>query len=191
MTEINTDDFLGMIEHAPDSNNETEKATCEAIEIDGTRGLACYLGFQDGEISKVDYCDIKDHNVQFIELSDLRNTIHGLSMDIDREILKAKQEKTLTEDLGKRIKRARWKPIRMEFQLKFQGSISVIERLYKRNTIKDDPTYQLLIVCTNKTDIIILDMLAKELKTRLEGMIRKGVDICTTNKVCQKLISIA
>ncbi|KAF3977086.1 MAG: hypothetical protein HFP77_08760 [Methylococcales symbiont of Iophon sp. n. MRB-2018] len=189
MTEINTDDFLKTIQHAKDSNNQIEKATCQAIAIDGINGLACFLGFQDGEISKVDYCDIKNHKIQFIEASDLGKTIGDLLSDISREIVKAKQQENPTKDLEKRIRKARWKPIKMEFQLKFQGSINVIERLYRKNRINKDPTYQLLIVCTNNTDIRILDILRNDLKIFLEGMIRKGVGVCTTRTVCQELIS--
>lgn len=190
MVKINTDDFLETIQHAEDRNNEVEKAACQAIAVDGVNGLACSLGFQDGQISKVDYCDIKDHKIQFIELSDLRKTIHDLSRDINREILKTKQEKNVTEDFEKRINKASWKPIKMEFQLKFQGSINVIERLYRKNRINSDPTYQLLIVCTNKTDTLILDLLKNKLRVFLEGMIREGVGVCTTRTVCQELISV-
>lgn len=71
--------------------------------------------------------------------------------------------------------------------LLWMGSIAVIERLYRKNNLAGDPVYKILIVCKNKTDIRMLDLL----KTSLSGMIqgRDTVEVCKTENVCQKLVS--
>ena len=190
MTEINTDDFLETIRHAEDRNHEIEEATCKAIAIDGANGLACFLEYRDGEISKVDYCDIKNDKVQLIELSDLSDTIGNLKLDIAREISESKQEEGFKKKNEKEIIDIYWTPIVMEFQLKVQGSMCVIERLYRTNAINNNPIFQLLIVCKNNTDILILDLLRNQLRTRLRGMVGRGIiNICITRRICQELIS--
>lgn len=167
---INLDDFKKIIEHAPDRNNQIEKANCEAIQIDSDDGLACFLGFLSGTLSKVDYCDIKNPKVRFIELSDLRQKI--------------REAQSVVIPDNRQSRRTAWAPLVDEFKLKYQGTVAIYERLRQQNNILDDPEYQLFIVCKNGSDIQILDIL----KTRLEGMIQGGVRICRTENICNMLV---
>ena len=85
----------------------------------------------------------------------------------------------------KEIKNRAWKDTKNEFHKKWSGSIAVIERLYRKTgELGDaDPSYKLLIVCKDHTDVRMLDAL----KTQLLGMM-SSVVICTTKTLSEALI---
>jgi uncharacterized protein YktA (UPF0223 family) len=179
--------YLKVIEHA----KGTEKSSnVMAFKIDDEDGIAEHIGFKGNMISKVDYFLEYDSTIVLIELSDLRqelitygNTISGAFEKIAQEDIKPKykREKQIV------AKKQAWKGLRDEFSKKWNGSIAVIERLYRKtNKPADvDPKYNLLIVCKNETDIEILDGLVNQ----LNGMMgeNKSVQICKTETLNQIL----
>jgi hypothetical protein len=186
---INTQDFTCQLEHAMGQDKLVEYADSTAIKIDDADGLAASLGFGESMLSKVDYCAWADNKVQLIELTDLEESIKSCR-DVRNELMaqaekQAKETKRkLTAKERKDIRKQAWHVVTDEFKCKWNGSIAVVERLYRRNEIANDPNYQLLIVCKNKTDSIMID----ELTTQLAGMMGK-VRVCNTNKVSDFLIS--
>lgn len=182
---IDTAEFNCQLSHAIDKEDMVESADAHAIKIDDADGLAVSLGFGESMLSKVDYYACADKNVQLIELTDLEQSIKSCR-DVRNELTaqaKAQKNKLTAKD-HKRIRKQAWHVVTDEFKCKWNGSIAVVERLYRRNEIADDPIYQLLIVCKNKTDSIMLD----ELTTQLSGMMGK-VRVCNTSSVSQFLIS--
>jgi hypothetical protein len=182
---IKTAEFTCQLSHAIDKEDNVESADAQAIKVDDADGLAASLGFGESMLSKVDYCACADNKVQLIELTDLEESIKSCR-DVRIELTaqaKAQKNKLTAKD-HKRIRKQAWHVVTDEFKSKWNGSIAVVERLYRRNEIANDPNYQLLIVCKNKTDSIMLD----ELTTQLAGMMGK-VRVCNTNRVSDFLIS--
>jgi hypothetical protein len=176
---IDANQFRSTLEHAICEEQFIERSDCEAIKIDDSNGLATHLGFGESMLSKVDYCSFVEHKVQLIELTDLEQSIDSCKKTHKTLTAQAKAEKDkLTSKDHKRIRKQAWHIITDEFKRKWNGSIAVIERLYRKNAIMDDPDYCLLIVCKNKTDIKMLD----ELTTQLMGM-TGSVCVCNTENV--------
>jgi hypothetical protein len=163
--ELNT--FCKIVQHAPDSNGQVEKTKLRAVEVDGTKGLACNIGFNDGTLSKVDYFGVFEDNVQFIELTDLKKTINKCTYLESADLSVAKKIPLLN------LKDDSWNKIVDEFKLKYQGSMAIAERCFSLQTIQ----YTLLIVVKNNTETNQLDVL----KNRLRGMTQSTINICTTN----------
>ena len=181
------DEFIKEIEHSVCIEGEIENSTCCAFKIDDVDGLATHLGFYSNIISKVDYFSKKENEIQLIELTDLKNSIQKCGYNLAEELDKAekKKGKRLTTREERPIRKRVWLSVTGEFKQKWNGSIAIIERLYRKNKIyNDNPKYQLLIVCKNNTDIKMLDIL----KSRLQGMI-KTVNICDTKNISSQLIN--
>jgi hypothetical protein len=186
---IDTAGFTRQLSHAIDKDDNVESADVQAIKIDDANGIAASLGFGESMLSKVDYCACANGKVQLIELTDLEESLKNcrdLRIELTaqaKEQARAQKNKLTAKD-HKRIRKQAWHVVTDEFKCKWNGSIAVVERLYRRNEIANDPNYQLLIVCKNKTDSIMLD----ELTTQLAGMMGK-VRVCNTNRVSDFLIS--
>ena len=179
------DRFFKLIEHSISREKKIEKSECSAFKIDDKDGLAEHLGFS--KLSKVDYFSKNGDKIQLIELSDLENDINKCKCNLAEEISKAEKKKgnKLNTREERPIRKQAWSLITNELQRKWSGSIAIIERLYRKNQIVDnDPDYQLLIVCKNKTDIRMLDIL----KVQLQGMM-KIVNVCNTKNLSVLLIS--
>jgi len=159
------------IAHSTCINGHVERCDCNVFKLDDADGLAEGLGFLNNQLSKVDYFTREGDCIQFIELTDLRETINDCvseRINIEQKQIQAKDKRKLRKKL--------WAPCVCEFKNKWFGSIAVIERLYRKNIrTKEDPSYSLLIVCKDGTDIRMLDAL----KTKLQGMMGE-VTVTTT-----------
>ena len=183
---IDLEPLTQIIEHATCREGLKESSACKAIQVDGNNGLARSLKFRSGMLSEVDYCRFSEHKIQLIELSDLENSIRLCENSLREELSQAEIEKggELSEGEKKQIRKRVWESVTNEFKRKWSGSIAIIERLYRKNKITDtDPEYQLLIVCKNDTDILMLD----ELKHRLKCTMRT-VEVCNTEHLSDVLI---
>ncbi len=177
------DDFMQIIEHAKDRSKHIERSTCYAFKIDDKDGLAQALGFSNTMLSKVDYFVKNDDAIQLIELSDLEDQIQKCRFNEIQQLATENTNK-LTAKEKRFIRKTAWSPMTNEFKRKWGGSIAIIERLYRKNRLcESDPNYQLLIVCKNQTDVIMLDAL----KVQLEGMMRI-VQVCRTKDLSRYLI---
>lgn len=184
---IDTSSFEQDVEHAV-RDGLRESADFSAIKIDNTDGLAKHLGFNSSMLSLVDYYCYSNQIIQFIELTDLEDSISECRSKCDEEIEKAVCDSTirLTQSEIRKIRRKIWKPVLLEFKSKWCGSIAVIERLYRKNNIiEDNPDYELLIICKNSTDILMLDIL----KTQLSGMMG-NVKVCNSATAKQFIVSL-
>lgn len=191
---INTDDFISEIKHAKCQNDQVESSSEVAILLDDEDGLSIALEFSNSMVCKVDYF-LRDsnHNIQLIELTDLEDIINKNKILIDSKIdaLKTKlqkegSKKKITSSERKEIRRNVWAPVVEEFKRKWAGSIAVVERLYrKENIIDENPKYMLLIVCKDKTESRILDVL----KQRLVGMI-SDIKVCNTKDLSEFLVTV-
>jgi hypothetical protein len=184
------DQFLQIIAHASCSEGKFESSILKAFKIDDSDGIAIALGFKANMISKVDYFVSKNNDVQLIELSDLEKRVQSCLIDIDKELGQLKdlndiKGEPVTKREEKDIKNRAWKDTKDEFHKKWSGSIAVIERLYRKTgELGDaDPSYRLLIICKDHTDVRMLDAL----KTQLSGMM-SSVVICTTKTLSAALI---
>lgn len=180
-------DFVKVIEHSRGIEGEVERSECLAYKIDDADGLSKHLGFANSLLSKVDYFCAKENTIQFIELTDLENDICNIKCNIQKKIEFEEQQKgnKLTTKEKGAIRKKAWSLVTNEIKRKWSGSIAIIERLYRKNKIySDDPDYQMLIVCKNKTDIIMLDVLQR----RLQGMMGTIV-FCKTRNISEYLIS--
>jgi len=191
--------YLQTIRHAADEGGEIESSHLKAFKIDDKGGLAQDLGFHAGMLSKVDYFVSSQHIVQLIELSDLEDScrychtlIQKAFNELNAAIAQAAQEQAIPiREISKReenaIVKAAWKEIKDEFFKKWSGSIAVIERLYRKtNELGEaDPTYTLLVVCKNHTDIEMLE----PLKRQLSGMMG-NVKVCDTQTLKDCLIKL-
>ncbi|NQZ06343.1 MAG: hypothetical protein HRT35_04195 [Algicola sp.] len=136
---IDTAEFTFQLSHAKDKEDTVESADVQAIKIDDADGLAASLGFGESMLSKVDYCACVDNKVQLIELTDLEESIKSCR-DVRNELTaQAKAQKIkLTAKDHKRIRKQAWHVITDEFKCKWNGSIAVVERLYRRSEIATD-----------------------------------------------------
>ncbi len=179
--------FVKRIEHSRGRDGEIEQSDCLAYKIDEADGLSQHLGFSSATLSKVDYFCQKENLIQLIELTDLEDDIHKCKCNLKKELEfeEQKKGKKLTAKEIKSIKKKAWSLITNEIKRKWSGSIAIIERLYRKNKLyNNDPSYQILIVCKNKTDIRIIDIL----KTYLQGMMGKVI-FCKTENISDSLIS--
>ncbi len=180
-------EYLQSIVHASCAARIIEPSTSRAFKIDDEDGIAKAIGFHAGMINKVDYFVVENNDVQLIELSDLEECIQNCHVLIEKELQQLREVKG--DDITKRdeskIIKAAWKEIKVEFCKKWSGSIAVIERLFRKtNELGDgDPSYKLLIVCKNHTDIRMLD----GLKAQLSGMMGNVV-VCKTETLNHVLI---
>jgi hypothetical protein len=188
--------YLISIEHA----KGTEKSELIAYKLDDADGIAEQIGFNSNIINKVDYFVEQGLDVQLIELSDLRQQLEACN-------IRVKQAKTTFDEINKNPELSKkekfkkkqaliddvWQSLRDEFQKKWNGSIAVIERLYRKTnqSADNDPKYSLLIVCKNETDARMLDELNTELGERLKGScgIVKKVQFCKTSHLNQYLLN--
>ena len=181
------DQFLQIIAHASCSEGNFESSSLKAFKIDDADGIAIALRFNANIISKVDYFVSKNNDVQLIELSDLEKCVQHCHVYITKELeqLKYLKSEPVTNKEEKEIKNRAWKDTKNEFHKKWSGSIAVIERLYRKTgELGDaDPSYRLLIICKDHTDVRMLDAL----KTQLSGMM-SSVVICTTKTLSAALI---
>lgn len=183
---FNKDNFLQTIAHASSIDEEIENSELKAFKIDDSDGLAVAIGFHAAMICKVDYFAVNNNEIQLIELSDLRESIRNCNANIEREIESLRETQgEVTQYMERKVRKAAWKEIKVEFCKKWSGSIAVIERLYRKtNELGDaDPNYKLLIVCKNHTDIRMLD----GLKGQLSGMMGNVV-VCKTETLNNVLI---
>ena len=183
------DDYLQLIQHAKGEDKENEKPdeSLMAFKLDDSDGIAKAVGFHAAMLSKVDYFLSNNHVIQLIELSDLAADIKQYNDNIEKILnhLKETQKKQIDKSQEKDIVKEAWKDSKTEFMKKWLGSIAVVERLYRKNneSADTDPSYELLIVCKNHTDVKMLD----GLKNQLIGMIAK-VKICDTSTLKSHLI---
>jgi hypothetical protein len=184
---VNLDNFIEVMSHAISEDGSVERACYKAIKIDDGDGLGCFIGFSSSIICKVDFYLMHDENIQFIELTDLEYSIQACLLSQSTEYSKKELElgRELTSREKKAIRKLVWEPITSEFKRKWCGSIAVIERLFRKNSLQFDPTYKLLIVCNNGNDIRLLD----ELSNKLNGMMGNVV-ISNTSNIENKLIDI-
>jgi len=184
---VNTEDFIDVMAHATSENGSIERACCQAVKIDDSDGLGCFIGFSASVICKVDFYLKHEENIQFIELTDLEYTIRECLVSQTNEYDKKELElgRLLTSREKKAIRKVIWEPITSEFKRKWCGSIAVIERLLRKNEMTFDPKYRLLIVCNNNNDIRLLD----ELSNKLKGMMGNVV-ISNTSNIRSSLINI-
>jgi len=179
--------FSKRIEHSICSAGIVESSSSSAYKIDDDDGLANHLGFTNCMLSKVDYFDNDEDDIQLIELSDLEECILSCSFNYQKSLTAEETRKgeRLTTKEMRPIRKEAWAPIVNEFKRKWFGSIAVIERLYRKNKVlEEDPNYGLLIVCKNQTDVRMLDTL----QVQLQGMMGK-VEVCNTEHISQYLIS--
>ena len=185
-------EYFQTIEHA----KRSEQSDIKAFKIDDTDGIAESLGFNGNMISKVDYFLEKECHIQLIELSDLQENFKVCVSNISEAIEKIEQDKTIKpkqkREQTKAVKKNVWLKLRDEFFKKWNGSIAVIERLYRKTNqpIDNDPQYSLLIVCKNSTDTKILEALNLELCSQLNGQcgMVKSVQVCRTEELNQFLL---
>lgn len=169
------DDFYFDVEHAQCKEGGKERADCKAYQIDESDGLANSIGFRSMPIPKVDYFHKNVNEVLLIELSDLNEALKAIS----GELAVIDQRGRIPTKDKKAARKKAFAPIVNEFQKKWCGSIAIIERLYRKNSTIEDPSFSLLIVLKNEiTDTVIIDILLKY----LEGMI-KNINICRTKEV--------
>ena len=182
-------EYLKTIEHA----KGTESSKLTAFKIDDADGLAERIGFNSHIINKVDYFVELGLHVQLIELSDLRDDIKHCYANICVALEKINQDSTISQkwkrEQEKAIRKEAWQRLRDEVFKKWSGSIAVIERLYRKTnpSIDDDPSYSLLIVCKNTTDVRMLDALTIQLNGMC-GMVKK-VQVCNTEHLGEFLLS--
>jgi hypothetical protein len=190
--------YLQTICHAADEEGETESSHLKAFKIDDKDGLSKALGFHDGMFKKVDYfVDYFLENqciVQLIELSDLEETAQYYKIFIKDGYAALKQnapERVISDEEEKAIQKEAvavvWAIQKDELFKKWSGSIAVIERLYRKTQeLGDaDPTYRLLVVCKNHTDVKMLDPLRRQ----LSGMMG-NVKVCDTKTLEDCLIKL-
>jgi hypothetical protein len=189
-------DYLRIIEHKKSRAGNIETSDLKAFKIDDNDGIAKNIGFSDRMINKVDYFLEDTHHIQLIELSDLRKDVKKYDSKISDAINNIISEEITDKYKREKIKIAKneaWKSLRDEFCKKWNGSIAVIERLYRKtNQPADiDPKYSLLIVCVNETDIRILNKLNDEFTDKLNGMMNEviNVRVCNTKKLPDFVIS--
>ncbi|WP_158136074.1 hypothetical protein [Photobacterium damselae] len=180
---IDTNDFLCVLKHARCEAGLEESIDIQAIKLDDNDGLAIAIGFHPAMVCKADYFMHLGETIKFIELSDLEESAVKCH-EILQRLIKKKQEELGLDELPTRLMRPlrkkAWLELTREFKNKWGGSIAVIERLLRRNNIQYDPTYRLIIVCKNKTEVNILD----DLKCQLQGMMG-NVEVCNTNTVAR------
>lgn len=183
-------EYLKTIEHASCVAGVIESSELRAFKIDDEDGIAKAIGFHAGMVSKVDYFVTNNINVQLIELSDLEECIQNCHVYIEKELKQLREFKgdDITIRDESKIIKAAWRDIKVEFCKKWNGSIAVIERLYRKTSeLGDaDPNYKLLIVCKDHTDIKMLDAL----KGQLSGMMGNVV-VCKTKTLSSVLIEPA
>lgn len=178
--------YLQTIVHAMCAVGEIESSELRAFKMDDKDGIAEAIGFHAGMINKVDYFVANNNDVQLIELSDLEECIQNCHFYIEKELKKLRAAKgNISKREENEIIKVAWKDIKVEFCKKWSGSIAVIERLYRKTSeLGDaDPSYKLLIVCKDRTDIKMLDALKKQ----LSGMIGNVV-VCKTKTLNSVLI---
>lgn len=189
-------DYLKIIEHKKSRDGNIETSDLNAFKIDDDDGIAKKLGFSERIINKVDYFLEDNHHIQLIELSDLRDDVKSCCSKISDAINSINSEAITDKYKREKIKQAKneaWQSLKDEFCKKWNGSIAVIERLYRKtNQPADiDPKYSLLIVCVNETDIKMLDILKGEFTDKLNGMMNDviAVKVCNTETVSKFVIS--
>ena len=178
--------YLQTIKHAACIAGESESSASKAFKIDDEDGIAKAIGFHAGMLNKVDYFLADNSDVQLIELSDLEECSQHCHAYIQKELDELRAVKNqISKQEERDIVKAAWKDIKVEFCKKWSGSIAVIERLYRKtNELGDaDPTYKLLVVCKNHTNIEMLDVL----KLQLSGMMG-NVKVCNTETLKRYLI---
>jgi len=174
--------YFKIIEHSKCRDGKIEQSNLNAFKIDDPDGIAENIGFKGNMISKVDYFLENNLDVQLIEMSDLRQNLIDCNTKIKEEFANIEQEdisKKYKREKQKIAKKEAWKGLKDEFCKKWNGSIAVIERLYRKTKkIDDNPSYRLLIVCKDETDIRMLD----DLTNQLNGMMgeQDDVRVCTT-----------
>lgn len=87
---IDKADHLADIEHAKGA----EKSTLTAYKLDDADGIAERIGFNSNMLSKADYFIEQELHVQFIELSDFRETLKNCR-------IKANAAKTTFDEINK------------------------------------------------------------------------------------------
>lgn len=183
------ENYLKVMEHSKSTNRTKELSNLKAYKIDDADGIAEALGFKSNMLSRVDYFVNNFCDVQLIEFSDLERTgkvcqdkLNGLINDYKIKNPDKKLSKKAQKDFCKQA----WESLTHEFTLKWNGSIAIIERLYRKTNElgSNDPKYQLLIVCKNESDPRELD----DIKTLLQGTMHI-VLICITNKLSDYIIS--
>ncbi|MCK4492837.1 MAG: hypothetical protein KAU26_02180 [Methylococcales bacterium] len=187
---FNKHEYLKIIEHSKCRDGNIEKSDLTAFKIDDADGIAEEIGFKCNMISKVDYFLEKDIDVQLIEMSDLRQNLQDYNTRIKENFAKIAEEdihEKYKREKRKQAKKEAWKSLKDEFCKKWNGSIAVIERFYRKtNKLDDNPNYRLLIVCKNETDVRMLD----DLTSQLNGMMgeQESVKVCTTKILNKYLI---
>ncbi len=183
-------EYFKIIEHSKCRDGNIEKSDLKAFEIDNIDGIAEKLGFKGNVVSKVDYFLEENLDIQLIEMSDLRENIKDCHSKIREDFANIEQEnikEKYKREKRNKVKKEVWKSLKDEFCKKWNGSIAVIERLYRKtNKLDENPNYRLLIVCKDGTDIRMLDSLTNQ----LNGMMgeEKDVQICTTKILSQFII---
>lgn len=181
--------YLKTIEHAKGA----EPSDLKAFKIDDADGLAECIGFNSHVINKVDYFVELGLHVQLVELSDLQDALKHCHTNISEALEKISQNASISakskREQEKAIRKEVWQKLRDEFFKKWSGSIAVIERLYRKTSraSDEDPSYSLLIVCKNITDVRMLDTLTVQLNGQC-GMV-KDVQVCNTEHLGQFLLS--
>lgn len=181
--------FLQTVEHA----KGTETSGLMAYKLDDADGIAEAIGFKTHVINKVDYFLELGLQLHLIECSDLQDDIARCHSHIGQALEKLRQDTSISEkwkrEQLKVIKKEVWQTLRDEFGKKWSGSIAVIERLYRRtNRPSDiDPSYSLLIVCKNDTDVRMLDALINQLNGQCH--MGRSVIVCNTQHLPNFILS--
>lgn len=179
--------FLSAIQHAKSRDGECESPSERllAYKLDDNDGIAVAVGFHGAMLNKVDYFLIQEHQVQLIELTDLKDALQSCQQAIANELQMLRANNVKTASATKNIKKSVYKELTFEFCKKWSGSIAVLERMYRKAHEQADPSYSLLIVCKNHTDVIMLDTL----KNLLVGMMG-NIAVCNTQNLKECLIQI-
>ncbi|KJV06461.1 hypothetical protein [Methylocucumis oryzae] len=179
--------FLSAIQHAKSRDGECESPSERllAYKLDDNDGIAVAVGFHGAMLSKVDYFLVSNHQVQLIELTDLKDVLLSCQQTIANELEVLRKSNVKTVSARKDIIKSVYKEPTYEFCKKWSGSIAVLERMYRKAHEQADPSYSLLIVCKNHTDVIMLDTL----KNLLVGMMG-NIAVCNTQNLKECLSQI-
>ena len=183
-------EYFKIIEHSKCCDGKIEQSNLKAFKIDDADGIAENIGFKSNIISKVDYFLENSLDIQLIEMSDLRQNLKDSHSKIREDFANIAQEdikEKYKREKRNEVKKDVWKRLKDEFCKKWNGSIAVIERLYRKtNKLDENPKYRLLIICKDGTDIRMLDGLTNQ----LNGMMgeESKVQICTTETLNECLI---
>ena len=148
--------------HQRDIHDHVESCAQVALKIDDGDGIAAALNFRPSMLSKVDYCLLDHEQVELIELTDLSTTVERWQSHLSEWSKLSRKEK-------REIRRKIWGEASHELRLKWQGSIAIVERLWRVQGFTADANYRMRLVCKNNVDARMLDEIETQLKVFLSG----------------------